>query len=183
MLVVNNWFQVYLLVGYVLFTGFNIMQLTFSFIMYYAFAATSYPLNHQRLSKKIVETKYGKMRGVFILPADTKLRGVEAFFGVPYARPPIGDLRFNPPKTPLSWEHVKIFDEMTPVCPQVFPNVSASGTQQLPRQRIAFIQRLLPFLRKQSEDCLYMNIYIPQTGKQIVLKYYNIQNATFLSLR
>src|ERR1700735_1256725 len=45
----------------------------------------------------VVQTRYGKVRGAEI--AD----GVLGWRGIPYARPPIGALRFRPPEPPDSW--------------------------------------------------------------------------------
>ena len=42
----------------------------------------------------VAETGYGKVRGTEI--ADRML----AWRGIPYARPPVGDLRFRPPEAP-----------------------------------------------------------------------------------
>jgi carboxylesterase type B len=42
----------------------------------------------------VAETRYGKVRGTEI--AD----GVLAWRGIPYATPPVGDLRFRPPEAP-----------------------------------------------------------------------------------
>ena len=139
----------------------------FCYTMFY-FTNTQ-KINMQRLGTRIVRTKYGKLRGVLILPFDNKLRPVEAFLGVPYARPPVGELRFNPPKTPLSWDHVLQCDELPMVCPQVLPETrnEQEALKKMPRGRLRFIQRLIPYLRKQSEDCLYMNIYVPYNSKYI----------------
>ena len=45
----------------------------------------------------VAETRYGKVRGTEI--AD----GVLAWRGIPYAKPPVGDLRFRPPEAPEPW--------------------------------------------------------------------------------
>ena len=41
-------------------------------------------------------TRYGKVRG-------KREDGIVKFLGVPYARPPLGELRFKAPKPPRSW--------------------------------------------------------------------------------
>lgn len=38
---------------------------------------------------------------------------------------------------------------------------SSSYYKDLPEGRLAFLKRITPFLRNQSEDCLYLNIYVP----------------------
>jgi len=84
-----------------------------------------------------VETSYGKLRG---------LRHARhlAFLGVPYARPPIGELRFRAPTAPAAWKGTR--DALTPSCaapqdPLAAPGFKASGPE--------------------SEDCLYLNVYTP----------------------
>jgi neuroligin len=36
----------------------------------------------------------------------------------------------------------------------------------MPKGRVEYLKRLLPYLRNQSEDCLYLNIYAPAQGKE-----------------
>ncbi|KAH0946294.1 hypothetical protein HN011_002194 [Eciton burchellii] len=108
------------------------------------------------LSSRIVRTKYGELSGV-IVTLDRYLEGVEVFRGVPYASPPIGSLRFMPPVSGALWHGVKVADKFGPVCPQKLPELS----DRMPKGRAEYLKRLLPYLRNQSEDCLYLNIYAP----------------------
>ncbi|CAK9827815.1 Neuroligin-4, Y-linked [Anthophora retusa] len=108
------------------------------------------------LSSRIVRTKYGELSGV-IVTLDRHLEGVEVFRGVPYASPPIGSLRFMPPVSGALWHGVKVADKFGPVCPQRLPEL----TDKMPKGRVDYLRRLLPYLRNQSEDCLYLNIYAP----------------------
>jgi para-nitrobenzyl esterase len=57
--------------------------------------------------------------------------------GIPYAAPPIGKLRWRPPKPVAHWAEPRSFDEFGPACPQ-------SGYDGL-----------------MDEDCLYLNIWTP----------------------
>jgi para-nitrobenzyl esterase len=78
-----------------------------------------------------------------------RLRGVEhaahvAFRGIPYARPPLGALRFTPPRPPEPWAGVRDASDFGRACPQppsVLPGM-APGPQ--------------------DEDCLYLNVYAPR---------------------
>ncbi|CAD7085883.1 unnamed protein product [Hermetia illucens] len=108
----------------------------------------------------VVKTKYGPLRGVVVRSNPT----VEAFLGVPYASPPVGSLRYMPPVTPSTWRNTRLADRFSAVCPQVAP-VAPSGPEALlevPRGRLAQLRRLLPLLANQSEDCLYLNLYVPR---------------------
>lgn len=51
--------------------------------------------------QKVVDTEYGKLSG-FQHPD-----GTWAWYGVPYAKPPVGELRFKPPVKPEAWDGVR----------------------------------------------------------------------------
>jgi para-nitrobenzyl esterase len=63
--------------------------------------------------------------------------------GVPFAAPPVGDLRWRPPQPPASWTGVRRADAFAPACTQV--GVSMAGETP----------------PKVSEDCLYLNVWTP----------------------
>ena len=44
--------------------------------------------------------------------------GLRAYRGIPYAAPPVGDLRWRPPQPPKPWPAVRICREFGPACPQ-----------------------------------------------------------------
>lgn len=70
--------------------------------------------------------------------------GVQIFKGIPYAQPPIGDLRWQPPQPVKSWSGVLKADQFGPACPQL--PIYSDMKFRYP---------------KQSEDCLYLNIWTP----------------------
>ncbi|XP_023246334.1 neuroligin-4, Y-linked [Copidosoma floridanum] len=108
------------------------------------------------LSSRIVRTKYGELSGV-IVSLGRSLESVEVFRGVPYASPPVGSLRFMPPVSSARWHGVRVADKFGPVCPQKLPTL----TDRMPKGRLDYLRRLLPYLKNQSEDCLYLNVYAP----------------------
>ena len=69
--------------------------------------------------------------------------GVAAYLGMPYAAPPVGDLRWRPPRPAASWTGVRPAVAFAPACPQ--RGVSMPGE---PPPRTA-------------EDCLYLNVWTP----------------------
>ncbi|XP_031636263.1 neuroligin-4, Y-linked isoform X2 [Contarinia nasturtii] len=117
-----------------------------------------------RLGTRIVQTRYGRLQGL-ILPLDSYkfLRPIEAFLGVPYATPPIQSNRFSPTRAPSPWNGIRISDKFSPVCPQRLPNIQneTGALEKMPKGRLEYLKRLLPFLQNQSEDCLYLNIFSP----------------------
>lgn len=124
-------------------------------------------LESQRPSTRVVTTKYGTLRGVIVTLSNRHLQPVEKFLGVPYAGVPMGSLRFMPPVTPPHWKGVRPADQLSPVCPQKLPEVGneTEALKRMPAGRLDYLKRLLPFLKNQSEDCLYLNIYAPANGE------------------
>jgi len=84
------------------------------------------------------------------------------FRGLPYAEPPVGDLRWKPPQTintaPASQQAgaVKAADQFSPICPQGDGNVKWYRTVAT-----AFANADASTVRQEpiSEDCLYLNIW------------------------
>ncbi|BFF89407.1 neuroligin 4-like [Drosophila madeirensis] len=117
-----------------------------------------------RLGHRIVQTRYGRLHGL-ILPLDSFrfLRSVEVFLGVPYATPPTKQNRFSPTRAPAPWDGIRISDKYSPVCPQRLPNIQneTAALEKMPKGRLEYLKRLLPFLENQSEDCLYLNVFSP----------------------
>jgi len=120
-----------------------------------------------RYSSRIVETKTGAIRGVILELNSRHLETVEAFRGVPYAAPPVGDLRYRPPASPVVWSGTLLADTFGAVCPQRYPDISNRSAALLimPKGRYHHLKRLIPLLANQSEDCLFLNLYVPGSGK------------------
>lgn len=120
------------------------------------------------MSTRIIQTRYGKLQGM-ILPMENQrhLKPVEVFLGIPYATPPVRSNRFSPTRTPSPWDGVRIADTPGPVCPQKLPDISneTAALERMPKGRVEYLKRLLPYLKNQSEDCLYLNIYTPVQGR------------------
>lgn len=63
-----------------------------------------------QLSSRVVHTKYGSVSGVIVNLEGRHLDPVEAFKGIPYASPPVDNLRFMPPVTGALWSGVRKAD-------------------------------------------------------------------------
>jgi para-nitrobenzyl esterase len=97
----------------------------------------------------IVEIKDGKIKGY-------GRRGVIKFKGIPYATPPIGDLRFQPPDPVKPWSGVFDATKYSPVAPQPESN----------------LETMFGELPEQSEkDCLTLNVWTKKIseGKRPVM--------------
>ncbi|XP_023236332.1 cholinesterase-like [Centruroides sculpturatus] len=92
----------------------------------------------------IVQTSSGKIRGKKINVLNNDLY---AFFGIPYALPPIGELRFRKPQPISAWNGILNATTMSPICTQdpIFPIF-----EWVPDKR-----------RYMREDCLYLNVLVP----------------------
>ncbi|KAI2994370.1 catalytic protein [Aspergillus phoenicis ATCC 13157] len=71
---------------------------------------------------------------------------ITLYLGIPYAAPPTGPRRFQPPQPVIPWDGVKQCHQIGPLCPQAPPD---------PRW-INVLQG-----HPQSEDCLYLNVFQP----------------------
>ncbi|KAJ2944056.1 hypothetical protein O0L34_g8390 [Tuta absoluta] len=102
----------------------------------------------------------GALRGTIVKPSrQYDLQLVEMFLGIPYAAPPVGSFRFMPPASAPPWPGVKKATRFAPVCPQSIPPIKKGNPPSLGRQH--YMSRIQPFLTNESEDCLYLNIYVP----------------------
>ena len=81
----------------------------------------------------VIETSLGKVQG-------KRIGDTIAFLGVPFAEPPVGALRFLPPRPARPWSGVRSTTEYAP------------APAQLSRKKIRI-----------SEDCLYLNVWMPET--------------------
>uniref|UniRef100_A0A4W2E8P5 Carboxylic ester hydrolase n=1 Tax=Bos indicus x Bos taurus TaxID=30522 RepID=A0A4W2E8P5_BOBOX len=103
-------------------------------------------------SPPIVDTAQGRVLGKYV-----SLKGfaqpVGVFLGIPFAKPPLGSLRFAPPQPAEPWTFVKNTTSYSPMCSQ--NAVLVEMTSDLISNGMETVKT------KFSEDCLYLNIYTP----------------------
>jgi len=76
------------------------------------------------------KVEQGELRG-------TSEAGLKVFRGIPFAAPPVGDLRWRAPQPAARWEGMRPADKFAPQCLQAIPGITT------------------------SEDCLYLNVWTP----------------------
>jgi para-nitrobenzyl esterase len=87
---------------------------------------------------KPVRTQAGLVEG-------TVENGVTVYEGIPFAAPPVGDLRWQAPQPPVPWKGVRHTDRFAPACVQIPIEMPLLGIHGV----------------VVSEDCLYLNVWTP----------------------
>ncbi|XP_066206352.1 liver carboxylesterase 1 [Saccopteryx leptura] len=100
----------------------------------------------------VVDTVQGKVLGKYV-SVEGFAQPVALFLGVPFAKPPLGTLRFAPPQPAAPWSFVKNTTSYPPMCSQ--DTVTAQAISEI------FFNNWDPVPLTFSEDCLYLNIYTP----------------------
>jgi hypothetical protein len=116
-------------------------------------AGAGLPLLATSIAAPMVHTKAGVVAGVHDAAA-----GLDEFKGIPYAAPPMGELRWKPPQPVAGWSGVRKADHFGPRCMQrpLFGDMVFRSDGM-------------------SENCLYLNVWRPQRGgdgKLPVLVYF-----------
>ncbi len=103
----------------------------------------------------IVKTNAGPISGI-------EKNGIQIFKGIPFAQPPVGDLRWKAPQPVKPWKDIKqcIAFGASPVQASPVPFMCWSEEYLIPKEPI-------------SEDCLYLNVWAPKKSatKKAVLVY------------
>jgi para-nitrobenzyl esterase len=103
------------------------------FTLFMLFVALPFVMRGNNLS--IVKVENGELEG-------TIENGIHVFRGIPFAAPPVGDLRWKAPQPVKAWNGILKADKFGASCPQT---TMIPGTNQL----------------ELSEDCLYLNVWTP----------------------
>src|SRR5580704_9068865 len=105
------------------------------------------PLAAAHAQSPLLQTKIdtGKLQG-------NSANGITAFKGIPFAAPPVGNLRWRPPQPAAKWSGVRQATAYGADCMQLpFPSDAA------------------PLGTPPAEDCLYLNVWRPAraAGKKL----------------
>uniref|UniRef100_H0WUI4 Carboxylic ester hydrolase n=1 Tax=Otolemur garnettii TaxID=30611 RepID=H0WUI4_OTOGA len=114
------------------------------------FVSVSLPTGQDPASP-IRTTHTGQVRGSLTHVKGTDV-GVHTFLGIPFAKPPVGLLRFAPPELPESWSGVRDGTSHPAMCPQDLTSMN--------EEVLTMFNMTMPSI-PMSEDCLYLSIYTP----------------------
>ena len=85
---------------------------------------------------------------------------ITAFKGIPFAAPPVGDLRWRAPQPAKNWEGVRKAYTFAPISMQETPR---AGDPEALYNKEWHVDPEIPM----GEDCLYLNVWTPaKTGKE-----------------
>jgi len=101
-------------------------------------AGAPLPENQVKIANGIIEST--------VAPKD----GVRSFKGIPFAQPPVGDLRWREPQPVKDWTGVRNADEFGPAC----------------MQRISPTSDYWLRAKGMSEDCLYLNVWTREVRRR-----------------
>lgn len=80
---------------------------------------------------------------------------ITAYYGIPYAAPPVGPLRWHEPMPAADWQGVRDCARPSARCPQL--GVQPGGFYE---------REFYPVAEPMSEDCLYLNVWTPAQSAQ-----------------
>ncbi|XP_046576401.1 cholinesterase-like [Haliotis rubra] len=98
-----------------------------------------------------VDTKQGQLRGTTLAVLG---KNVDVFHGIPFAKSPVGNLRFKHPLPPDSWD------------PEILNATTEKPSCLQPRDIFSFPEDYRKTPGNLSEDCLYLNLWRPSNITQ-----------------
>ena len=78
---------------------------------------------------------------------------ITAYYGIPYAAPPVGQLRWRPPQPAANWDGVRDCARPSARCPQ-------------PPMAGFYAKEFYPVEEPMDEDCLYLNVWTPAQSRE-----------------
>lgn len=113
--------------------------------------------------------KQGDLTGVY--SRDEK---VEVYAGIPYAKPPVGDLRWKEPQESENWKGIRACDTFAPMSMQQESDPLFTAGSQIVGYHNFKITTKDNYKEARSEDSLYLNVWKPANsdGKKLPVLVY-----------
>ncbi|MBQ9458095.1 MAG: carboxylesterase family protein [Bacilli bacterium] len=115
------------------------------------------------VASSVITLAQGQAQGVL-----SKDGQVEIYAGLPYAKAPIGELRWKEPQAPEAWEGIRDASEYGPRSFQPGSNPISDGIVDIYAQKSWHPDFAMHPLQRMSEDSLYLNIYRPKTPSTLL---------------
>jgi len=111
-------------------------------------------MSRTRLALVLLIALMARAEATPVMTADGVVEGiaknsVQEFLGIPYAKPPVGDLRWMPPQPAEKWTGARQAKEFGPACAQIATMAPFAGPANA------------------NEDCLYLNVYTPDAKAKL----------------
>ncbi len=106
---------------------------------------------------EVVHVAQGDLTGVY--NAD---HSVKVYAGIPYAKPPVGELRFKEPQAPEGWDSVRACDAFGPMAMQPRSNTLYDSLSHILGWHDYQVKLGDEYIEPMSEDCLYLNVFAPE---------------------
>ena len=106
---------------------------------------------------EVVHVAQGDLTGVY--NAD---HSVKVYAGIPYAKPPVGELRFKEPQAPEGWDSVRACDAFGPVAMQPRSDTLYDSLSHILGWHDYQVKLGDEYIEPMSEDCLYLNVFAPE---------------------
>lgn len=107
-----------------------------------------------------VQVEEGLLKGIYSEDNQAKI-----FAGIPYAKAPVGELRWKEPQPAESWDDVRVCDTFAPMAMQKRSDpIYAFGSRIVGYNEVP-ISLNDNYLEAMSEDCLYLNVWAPADAK------------------
>ena len=105
---------------------------------------------------EIISVKQGLLQGVF-----TEDGAVEVYTGIPYAKPPVGELRWKETQPPEPWDGVRVCDVFAPMSMQPRNSPIVDSLAEIGVYHTFRITTKDNWIAPMSEDSLYLNVWKP----------------------
>lgn len=110
---------------------------------------------------EVISLSDGDITGLY-----TADRAVEVYAGIPYAAPPVGELRWREPQDPSPWSGVRACDHFAPMSMQPQTPTIVSSLSQIIGYHDYKISLDDNFTEPNSEDALYLNVWKPAGAQE-----------------